>query len=826
MVRFTFPRAFVFWATLTLALIWFLGHGAPTLAGPAAPMTIILAQPDGTTFEARPFGDEWSNGSETLEGYTVIQDEANGFWYYALKDATGQLVPSAARPGLERAPQDAPKHLRNPANTLERHPANASPSYSLPVLGSHIGTEKVLVILVEFSNFQHVGSTPAQWNATFFGANNSIRDYYEEISYNKLHLAAASESHGTANDGVIGWLNLGYNHPNTRGGTNDATRSIARNAMIAADPYINYATFDTNSDGYVSQAELHIVVMVAGYETSYGGDSSCTPGVWAHNWSLDTSVPAPRLDGKLVGDSNGNGGYCMLGEWLQNQSCGNAGAGHITTMGQPSHELGHSLDMPDLYDTDSDYGGDGDSSFGVGMFSLMGFGAWLSDGGWAGSTPVHLDPFLKWYQGWLTPTQVRNSTRGYALQPVETSGQVVQLLDNPGGVNWIWNSASGTGEYFLVENRQQAGYDAGLPACGLLIWHIDETRRPDNFANAFEARKLVDLEEADGLAQLDDTSSRGDAGDFYPGSSSNRTFDDDSNPNARLYSGARSRVAVRNISNCASTMTADFILNGVEPTVGPTVSPTRTTGPQARKVHLPGILKGGGSPQTTRTPTRTPTATLRPTVTSTQTPQPSGWVTIVYEGFEGNFPAEWVVSDGGEGGEYTWGKRNCRAFAGSYSGWAVGGGADGQGLACGSAYPDERESWLVFGPFSLADATAAEMTFKFWLNSEYEFDYLYAMASVNGMDFWGAWATGDSQGWVNGGLDLANVYTLGNLLGRSQVWVAFLFASDESESLPEGAYVDEIVVRKYVGAGGPVLATTPVWPESLKVGPAQRAWPR
>ncbi|MEA3441561.1 MAG: hypothetical protein U9R58_14910, partial [Chloroflexota bacterium] len=56
-----------------------------------------------------------------------------------------------------------------------------------------------------------------------------------------------------------------------------------------------------------------------------------------------------------------------------------------------------------------------------------------------------------------------------------------------------------------------------------------------------------------------------------------------------------------------------------------------------------------------------------------------GWVTIMSEDFEGDFPGSWTVVDNNGGDEYYWNKRNCRPYQGSNSGWAVGGGADGSG---------------------------------------------------------------------------------------------------------------------------------------------------
>ncbi len=103
---------------------------------------------------------------------------------------------------------------------------------------------------------------------------------------------------------------------------------------------------------------------------------------------------------------------------------------------------------------------------------------------------------------------------------------------------------------------------------------------------------------------------------------------------------------------------------------------------------------------------------------------------------------------------------------------------------------------MVYGPFSLVGAMAAELNFRLWLNSELNFDFVCRMASVNGTNFYGACMSGSSGAWIDRTLDLSNVYTLGNLLGQPNVWIALIFASDSSVTRPEGGYVDNIVLRK------------------------------
>ena len=184
------------------------------------------------------------------------------------------------------------------------------------------------------------------------------------------------------------------------------------------------------------------------------------------------------------------------------------------------------------------------------------------------------------------------------------------------------------------------------------------------------------------------------------------------------------------------------------------------------------------------------------------------WITIFSDDIEGVFPGDWNVFDNDdEYGEYFWAKRDCRPYAGTYSAWVVGGGADGSELSCNSDYPNDVDSWMIYGPFSLEDATQAEFRFMFWLNSEEGWDFLFAGASIDGNSYYGGTISGE-QDWGERIFDLTDVYSLGDLTGQTQVWVAIAFQSDYSISYPEGAYVDDVLIRKYVGEEPSPTATT------------------
>jgi len=173
-----------------------------------------------------------------------------------------------------------------------------------------------------------------------------------------------------------------------------------------------------------------------------------------------------------------------------------------------------------------------------------------------------------------------------------------------------------------------------------------------------------------------------------------------------------------------------------------------------------------------------------------------GWTSLLFEDFEGDFPGTaWSLY-----GDPTWGDRGYRKYAGEFSGYAVGGGD--HGVQPPGPYPNDVNSWMVAGPFDLTDATDAQVLFHSWLDTEYRsedgHDDFMIYASVDGENWWGDYWYGDwtgadgCNGWCSDAFGLTDVYSLGNLCGQPEVWIALGFISDSTSSNNEGVYVDDI----------------------------------
>lgn len=507
-------------------------------AAPAYSGWYDVRQPDGTTITVHTLGDERSNLTETFSGMPLIQNKLTDYWEYAKIEFGEGLKSSGLKAGIDLPAGIFPVSLDDLKQFIpQRGPGDGASVDFLPQGAPYqqTGTQRVLVIMVAFNN-RTFTTTQAQWNSQFFGPASSLRDYYLKVSANQLTMEPAAESYNTPNDGIV-LVTLNYAHPNTGANLVDDNRLIAKNAIIAADPYVNFASFDTDGNGQITTDELHVVTIVAGYENSFS--SGGPPSVWGHRWCISDTIGAPVADGVTVSrcmpaPAKPNG-YTQFGELDKDTP------DRIATIGIICHEMGHDLGFADLYDTDN-------SSFGVGNWSVMGLGSWNYVTK-QGDSPALVDPYHRWRAGWLVPTQIKVNTTGVSAPRFDLGTApnygVYQALDNPNGVE-----AGGSGEYFLIENRQKNGYDSGLPGSGILIWHVDETRT----GNSDESRKLVDLEEADGANHLDSKTNRGDAPDAYY-SGNNTNFNSGTNPNSNYYSATNSGISVSAISASLPTMT-------------------------------------------------------------------------------------------------------------------------------------------------------------------------------------------------------------------------------------------------------------------------------
>ena len=254
-----------------------------------------------------------------------------------------------------------------------------------------------------------------------------------------------------ANNGVVGWLQLPYDHPNFGNDYDASETKLGVDAVTAADPYVDYASFDTDKDGSLSVSELHVTVIVAGYETSYGGEGNvCGNSVWGHQGGLYDA--APKLDGTVVNRSGGT----MFGEWMCTPS--NA-PGQKSTIGVMVHEMGHDIGFPDLYDTDL-------TSAGVAKWSAMSTGSWNRVGtAFSGTTPAGMDAFSKSYQGWVAPTPVVGAINGAPLPSSATSPTAYRLRGEPRRRGLEVRGAQGRGR--VLPRREPAAGRLGRRPPGL-----------------------------------------------------------------------------------------------------------------------------------------------------------------------------------------------------------------------------------------------------------------------------------------------------------------------------------------------------------------------
>jgi M6 family metalloprotease-like protein len=395
------------------------------------------------------------------------------------------------------------------------------------------GTLRVPVLLGTYA-----ATTPAypasSYQTRLFGPGGegmySAKTYYQEISRNAFSLD------GTA----FGWLQLpqtaAYYDPPSSSDPFGRTGEFLHDALAAGDPGIDFGQFDNDGpDGIPNSGDDDGYVDVATFVYPEAGKACGGPGIWPHRWVYSGWTGAPYS----TNDAAHNGGTIKVDDYLilGGIACDKASLMRIGTF---THEMGHGIGLPDLYDTDPDDGG----GEGLGEWDLMASGNYL--GGEA--FPAHMSAWSKDYLGWLNVETVASSRPGYTLPTVY--GGTVLRYDVPG-----------TREYFLLEHREATAADAAIRGTGMLAYHVDpaviDSTIGENRVNA-HARQGVALVQADGLAELEGSVNRGDAGDPFPGTSGRTAFGFTTAPASRSNDGQASGLELQGISLSGSVLRFDL----------------------------------------------------------------------------------------------------------------------------------------------------------------------------------------------------------------------------------------------------------------------------
>jgi M6 family metalloprotease-like protein len=282
--------------------------------------------------------------------------------------------------------------------------------------------------------------------------------------------------------------------------------------------------------------------------------------------------------------------------------------------GVTCHEFGHQLGLPDLYDTTPDENGNGQ---GLGAWDIMATGVWNGNG-FVPSMPSAWSRVFLGLGGNAAeaPTRITRDAAvslAHAERPV---GAPPRLIEIP-----ITQS-----EYFLIENRDQdlngdgkfnfddanadglfdfytdsyagAEFDYFIPGSGVLIYHVDESKiaagLAANVVNGDVARKGIDLEEADGIQDLDDPPTALNAGspdDTYREGWRTR-FAPDTNPSSEAYGRIPTGITISNIGVLDSVMTFDVAFDRNRPGWPITLTGSiRNTPPVAADLNGDGTLE-------------------------------------------------------------------------------------------------------------------------------------------------------------------------------------------------------------------------------------------
>lgn len=363
------------------------------------------------------------------------------------------------------------------------------------------GTQRGLVILMEFKDVKFVTKNPQPTFQRFFneegynegGMAGSVRDYFKAQSYGKLTIDFDVAGPYTTTEDMA-YYGAHYKEDDEEENDTHPALMVAEAVDAAHNDGVDFSKYDWDGDGEVDQ----VFVIYAGYAEAQGGAPET---IWPHEWVLSAENASRKYNGVRINT------YGCAAE-LRGKS-----GSTLDGIGTACHEFSHCLGLPDMYDTG------GQNNYAMSYWDIMCAGNYNNNS----CTPAGYTSYERWFSGWLEPVELKTETEVKNMQPIATTPEAYVLYNE-----------KNKNEYYLLENRQPVGFDAGLPGHGMLILHVDYSKSAwtSNTLNNVASHQRMTVIPADN----DFTESRsGMAGDPWPGTKNNTYLGNYTTPAATLF---------------------------------------------------------------------------------------------------------------------------------------------------------------------------------------------------------------------------------------------------------------------------------------------------
>ncbi len=441
-------------------------------AVPARKGGFVVSQPDGSELTVYQHGDEYFHWLTNKQGEWLSMD-AEG--YYRVTEALSAEQITAKR-------QAAPRRAEYKATPL------------------NIAT-RGLIILVNFKDAAFTTSK-AEMDSMLTGKNYT-RNYtykYSGRTYTVESEGSAWKYFYDASNGqydpqfdVVGPVtvsqNMAYYGGNNSYGDKNPEAMIIE-ACKLVDDSVDFSLYDNDNDGIAD----FVYVIYAGYGEADGGAANT---IWPHQYYIYQYLNLDDTKIYRYACSNEMDNYTK----------------HHTGIGTFCHEFSHVLGLPDLYETDMNNLHDQKT---LGQWSILDYGPYNNDG----NTPPSYSAYERFFMGWLTPRLI-TEPENVVLEDLKNKNEAL-LISSTDEHNLIGNDPNPT-TFYLLENRQQTGWDEYLPGHGLMLTKIQYNYNKwyNNTVNNTATKMGVDLIEADGKEpQYDDyrpsNGYMGKAKDLFP----------------------------------------------------------------------------------------------------------------------------------------------------------------------------------------------------------------------------------------------------------------------------------------------------------------------